>query len=168
MKKQFTFTVTITDITPNKTVMGIIEKVQEEQRIKLQIEENNNAIHRKMQEILDIVRGEIEELVEPLGLTLSTHYSQRKDVPLGRANSRGLNIETQIGGPKEHSSNYSSRVIIRVYCPLNGGALVFKPSIRVFTENIGCRGEEVEYTSGENLIKEFSETIEQMYRNNLN
>jgi hypothetical protein len=162
--KKFTFTLTVTDFEENKTVNNIIEKVREEQRVQAIIDSNNQIIHKELQSILDVIREEVTEIVAPLNLTLSTHY-KGQGISWGNSNYQGFMLETKIGGIIEHY--HKEGVFIRVYCPRKGKELIFKPTVKMFTESNYRKGEEVEYTTGAKLVEYFSEVLEKMYKNNL-
>jgi hypothetical protein len=166
--KKYIFTLTVTDFEENNlgnnVVNNILEKVREEQRVQEIIDANNQIIHKELQSILDVIREEVAEIIAPLNLSLSTHYRRQK-ISWGDSNNQGLMLETQIGGSIEHCRREG--IFIRVYCPHKGKKLIFEPTVKMFTQNHYRKDEEVEYTTGANLVEYFSEVIEKMYRKNL-
>lgn len=164
--KKYTFTLLIEEVTVNNTVNNILEKVKEEKRIKTLKEENNNQVVVEMKKVLDAICSDLAELLQPLDLTLSTHYKNR-NFSVMHINSYGFSIETMIGGKKEHCGSSKDAVYVRLYCPYNNGELSFEPIIKMYSQDVWSQSRHINFISSENLIETFSEEIEKMYRNNL-
>jgi hypothetical protein len=165
--KKYTFTLLIEEVTVSNTVNNILEKVREEKRREALIEQNNNIIIAEMQKVLEVIHADLTELLEPLSLTVSSHFRNRNTIKLLDVNRFGKILEMRIGGYLEHCGIRKDAVTVRMYCPFENGELIYKPKLVMYSEDFWIKRSETPFTTSENLIDTYSDVIEKMYKNNL-
>jgi hypothetical protein len=159
--KKITITFTIQDVPPTNTIVSsIIEKVRLEELRASKIKANNYVIVDKMKELLESVRLEMQESVDELGMSTSTHFHRMSE------NVCKDSIYVIFTLQEANRCREVKALRFTLSCPRNSedNQYKFEPKISVRIEGAFNSNYSKPFVSVEETLKTYSSELEDMYR----